>query len=47
MKNITITVDDVTCRKAHVAAAHRDASVSGLLKQFLLSFTARLSRPVI
>ena len=40
MKNITIALDDDTYRKARVAAAHRDASVSALVKKFLLSLTA-------
>ena len=35
MKNITIALDDETYRKARVAAAHRDSSVSALVKKFL------------
>jgi hypothetical protein len=45
MKNITITVDDDTYRKARIAAAHRDASVSALVKKFLLSLTAEAPAP--
>jgi len=37
MKNITIALDDETYRRARVAAAQRDASVSALVKKFLLS----------
>lgn len=39
MRNITIAVDDETYRKARVAAAHRDTSVSALVKTFLLSLS--------
>lgn len=35
MKNITVTVDDETYRRARVKAAERDTSVSGLVKRFL------------
>ncbi|MBI4273655.1 MAG: hypothetical protein HY659_02995 [Rhizobiales bacterium] len=35
MKNITVTVDDETYRKARIKAAERDTSVSALVKQFL------------
>lgn len=35
MKNITVTVDDETYRKARMTAAERDTSVSALVKQFL------------
>jgi hypothetical protein len=45
MKNITIALDDETYRKARVAAAHRDASVSALVKKFLLSLTAEAPAP--
>lgn len=45
MKNITIALDDVTYRKARVAAAYRDASVSALVKKFLLSLTAEAPAP--
>ena len=35
MKNITVTVDDETYRKARIKAAERDTSVSALVKHFL------------
>jgi hypothetical protein len=35
MKNITVTVDDDTYRRARVVAAERDTSVSALVKKFL------------
>jgi len=35
MKNITVSVDDETYRRARVRAAERDTSVSALVKQFL------------
>lgn len=37
MKNITIALDDATYRNARIAAARRDASVSALVKQYLIS----------
>lgn len=37
MKNITISVDDETYRKARIYAAEQDTSVSALFKDFLLS----------
>ncbi len=40
MKNITVTIDDQTYRRARVIAAERGTSVSALVKQFL----ANLSR---
>lgn len=45
MKNITIALDDDTYRKARVAAAHRDSSVSALVKKFILSLTAEAPVP--
>jgi uncharacterized protein YdaU (DUF1376 family) len=50
MKNITVSVDDDTYRRARMAAAQRDTSVSALVKQFLVeiasgeSETERLKR---
>jgi hypothetical protein len=50
MKNITVTVDDETYRKARIKAAERDTSVSALVKHFLAelavgeSDTERLKR---
>ena len=35
MRNITVTVDDETYRRARVAAAERDTSVSALVKAYL------------
>jgi len=35
MKNITVTVDDDTYRKARIKAAAMDTSVSALVKKFL------------
>ena len=36
MKNITVSLDDETYRRARIIAAERDTSVSALVKQFLL-----------
>lgn len=50
MKNITVTVDDETYRKARIKAAEMDTSVSALVKDFLAelavgeSDTERLKR---
>jgi hypothetical protein len=35
MRNITVTVDDETYKRARVAAAERDTSVSALVKAYL------------
>ena len=35
MKNITVSLDDNTYRRARMAAAQRDTSVSALVKRFL------------
>lgn len=35
MKNLTVSLDDETYRRARVIAAERDTSVSALVKQFL------------
>jgi hypothetical protein len=43
MKNITVSVDDETYRRARVKAAERDTSVSALVKQFLSEFAAEES----
>jgi plasmid stability protein len=40
MRNITVTVDDETYRKARVKAAERDTSVSALVKHFLTDLAA-------
>jgi hypothetical protein len=36
MKNITVSVDDETYRRARVRAAEQDTSVSALVKRFLI-----------
>jgi plasmid stability protein len=38
MKNITVTVDDVTYRRARMRAAALDTSVSAEVKRFLVDF---------
>ena len=43
MKNITVSVDDGTYRRARVKAAERDTSVSALVKQFLIGLAAEES----
>jgi predicted transcriptional regulator len=35
MKNLTVSLDDETYRRARIIAAERDTSVSALVKQFL------------
>jgi len=40
MKNITVSLDDETYRRARVVAAERDTSVSALVKQFLVELTS-------
>ena len=35
MKNITVSVDDETYRRARIKAAERDTSVSALVRDFL------------
>jgi hypothetical protein len=35
MKNITVSVDDDTYRRARIAAAERDTSVTALVRRFL------------
>jgi uncharacterized protein YdaU (DUF1376 family) len=50
MKNITVSLDDDTYRRARMIAAQRDTSVSAMVKQFLIelasgeSETERLKR---
>jgi uncharacterized protein YdaU (DUF1376 family) len=36
MKNITVSLDDETYRRARTVAAQRDTSVSALVKRFLV-----------
>jgi uncharacterized protein YdaU (DUF1376 family) len=40
MKNITVTLDDETYRRARIKAAERDSSVSALVKAFLIDLGA-------
>jgi hypothetical protein len=40
MKNITVAVDDDTYRKARIAAARQDSSVSAMVKRFLQDLCA-------
>jgi len=40
MKNITVSLDDDTYRRARTIAAQRDTSVSALVKQFLLDLAS-------
>jgi phage shock protein A len=39
MKNITVSLDDETYRRARMIAAERDTSVSALVKRFLTELT--------
>lgn len=43
MKNITISVDDETYRRARILAAERDTSVSSLVKQYLVQLATHES----
>lgn len=40
MKNIIVTVDDETYRRARIKAAQRDTSVAELVKRFLTELAA-------
>ena len=40
MKNITVSVDDETYRRARIKAAERDTSVSALVRDFLNGIAA-------
>ncbi len=40
MKNITVTLDDDTYRRARVKAAELDTSVSALVKRYLVELAA-------
>ena len=40
MKNITVSIDDETYRKARIKAAERDTSVSALVRHFLAGLAA-------
>ena len=37
MKNITVSLDDVTYRRARMLAAERDTSISALVKDYLVA----------
>jgi plasmid stability protein len=41
MRNITVSVDDETYRKARVAAAERDTSVSAMVKEYLTAVATK------
>jgi hypothetical protein len=43
MKNITVSVDEETYRRARMKAAERDTSVSALVKRFLAELAANES----
>ena len=43
MKNITVSVDDDTYRRARIIATQRDTSVSALVKRFLVELAGRES----
>lgn len=43
MKNITVSVDEETYRKARMKAAERDTSVSALVKNFLIELSSEES----
>jgi hypothetical protein len=45
VRNITIALDDETYRKARIAAAQRDASVSALVKKYLLTLATETPAP--
>jgi len=40
MKNITVSLDDETYRRARMVAAERDTSVSALVKRFLIDLAS-------
>ena len=40
MKNITVSLDDDTYRRARMIAAQRDTSVSALVRRFLLDLAS-------
>jgi hypothetical protein len=43
VKNITVSIDDETYRRARMKAAERDTSVSALVKHFLTELVAEES----
>ena len=44
MKNITVTLDDETYRKARIRAAELDTSVSAIVRKYLTEFAEGESR---
>jgi hypothetical protein len=40
VKNITVTIDDETYRRARMKASEQDTSVSALVRRFLTDFAA-------
>ena len=40
MKNITVSVDEATYRRARIKAAEQDTSVSAVVKRFLAEYAA-------
>lgn len=44
MRNLTVSLDDETSRRARMIAAQRDTSVSALVKAFLVELTCGESR---
>jgi plasmid stability protein len=45
MKNITVSVDEDTYRRARIKAAEKDTSVSALVRKFLTELAAEESDP--
>jgi plasmid stability protein len=45
MKNITVSLDDETYRRARIHAAEHGTSVSAMVKQFLVEVVAGESEP--
>jgi plasmid stability protein len=45
VKNITVTLDDETYRRARIKAAEQNTSVSALVKRFLAEIAAGESEP--
>jgi len=43
MRNITVSVDDETYRRARIKAAERDTSVSAMVREFLVDIAAKES----
>ena len=44
MKNITVTVDDETYRRARIKAAEKDTSVSALVRQYLTAYASAVTQ---